>query len=76
MQAVVLKRIARIALRVLLALASVATLLFAVMMYWLFFYASDLPAIETMSSFAPQTPTTIPDACDEKTMVIAFRQAR
>ena len=73
MQAVVLKRVAGITLRVLLALVSAAALLFAAMMCWVFFYSSDLPNIQAMSSFAPQTPTTIPDAyiCDEKTMVIA-----
>ena len=73
MRTVVLTRIARIALRVLLTLASVALLLSAVMTYWMFFYASDLPNLQALSSFAPQAPTTIPDAyiCDEKVNVIA-----
>ncbi len=73
MQTVLLTRIARLALRVLLALASVAVLLFAVMTYWLFVYASDLPNIQAMSSFAPQAPTTIPDAyiCGERANIVA-----
>jgi membrane carboxypeptidase/penicillin-binding protein len=73
MQPVVVARIARIGVKVLLAFASVALLLFAVMAYWLFFYASDLPNIQAMSPFAPQAPTMIPDAyiCDERTRIIA-----
>jgi len=41
---------------------------------WLFFYASDLPNIQAMSSFAPEAPTTIPDAyiCGEKAKVVAL----
>jgi membrane carboxypeptidase/penicillin-binding protein len=70
----VLTRIARIAVRVLLALASVAVLLVAIMTGWLFFYASDLPNIQAMSSFAPEAPTTIADVyiCGDKTKVVAL----
>lgn len=73
-----LTRIARIALRVLLALLSVAVLLVAVATSWLFFYASDLPNVHAMSSFAPQAQTTIPDAyiCGEKARVIALPTSR
>ena len=41
---------------------------------WLFFYASDLPNIQAMSSFAPEAQTTIADAyiCGEKATVVAL----
>jgi len=45
----VLTRIARIALRAGLALTSVALLLVALVTGWVFFYASDLPDIQTLS---------------------------
>jgi len=70
----VLTHVARIAVRVLLALASVAVLLVAAATAWLFVCASDLPNVQAMSSFAPQAPTNIPDAsiCGEKARVIAL----
>ena len=73
MQSVRLTRIPRIALPILLIVASVAVLSIVLIMGWLFFYASDLPDIQAMSSFAPEAPTTIPDAyifC-EKIRVVA-----
>jgi len=73
MQPVVLTRIARIGFRVFLALASVAVVLFTIIVFWLFFYASDLPDYRALISFAPQAPTTIPDAyiCGERTNIVA-----
>src|SRR5258708_19568099 len=43
------------------------------MSYWLFVYDTDLPNIQAMSSFAPQAPTTIPDAyiCGERANIVA-----
>ena len=74
----VLTHVARIAVRVLLALASVAVLLVAAATAWLFVCASDLPNVQAMSSFAPQAPTNIPDAsiCGEKARVIALPTSR
>ena len=70
----VLTRMVRIAVRVLLALALVAVLLVALVTVGLFFYASDLPNIQAMSSFAPEAPTTIADAyiCGEKAKIVAL----
>jgi membrane carboxypeptidase/penicillin-binding protein len=50
----------------------------AVITGWLFFYASDLPNIHAMSSFAPETPTTIIDAyiCGERSTVVALPTGR
>lgn len=66
--------LARIVIRVLLALASVTVLLVASVMGGLFFYASDLPNIQAMSSFAPESPTTVAEAqiCGEKVKVVAL----
>src|SRR5258708_26803003 len=73
MRSVVITRITRIALRILLILASVAVLVVALVMGWLFFYTSDLPNVHILSSFAPEAPTAIPEAdiCGEKVQVVA-----
>jgi penicillin-binding protein 1A len=70
----VLTRIAGIAVRILLALALVVVLLVALVTIGLFFYASDLPNIQAMNSFAPEAPNTIADAyiCGEKAKIAAL----
>jgi penicillin-binding protein 1A len=68
-----LTRVAGIAVRLLLGLASVAFLFVAFIAGWLFFYASDLPNIHAMSSFSPEAPNTITDTyiCGERATVVA-----
>jgi membrane carboxypeptidase/penicillin-binding protein len=69
----VLKRVVRIVVRGLLAIASIVVLLIAVLTGWLFFYTADLPNIKALSTFAPDAPTNIADAyiCGEKAAVVA-----
>lgn len=70
----VLAPLVRVVIRVLLTLASVAILLVAFVIGELFFYASDLPNIQAMSSFAPESPTTVAEAhiCGEEVKVVAL----
>lgn len=69
-----LTRIVGIAIRVLLSLVLLAVLLLAVMAGGLFLCKSDLPDIQAMSSFAPESTTTIRDTyiCGEKVTVEAL----
>jgi membrane carboxypeptidase/penicillin-binding protein len=55
-------------------LVAVVTGLLVAVVTGLFFYSSDLPNIQALSSFAPETSTTIPNAyiCGEKASVVAL----
>lgn len=69
-----LTRVARIVGWILRVLALVTMLLIALVVEGLFFYTSDLPNIEEMSSFAPKAPQPIADAyiCGERTTLVAI----